>query len=325
MTELLQTVLDQCLDGWAADGDTRRLFHGRGRRYPALEHVAIDQFPPLVLVTLFRTVDEDLLAALVAGLIARLVPAGMTCLAIQRRRGATGEASAQLETAYGELPDGLVAREAGLAYHVDFARGQNTGFFLDMRTARSWVRERAADRSVLNLFAFTCAFSVVARAAGAGRIVNIDLSRASLVQGRDNHRLNDLDTADIHFLDHDIFRSWNKLHRLGRYDLIIMDPPTLQKGSFVVEKDYAKVVRRFGKLLKPEAEVLACLNAPHLGEEFLDEIFARELPGSVRVARLANPPEFVDIDPQAGLKVIQYRYVRPADLPPLADAEPDGD
>lgn len=325
MTALLQAVLDQCGDGWAAEGDARRLFHGRGRRYPALEHVTVDQFPPLVLLTLFRTVDEDLLAALVAGLIERLAPRGMTCLAIQRRRGATGEAAAQLETVYGELPETLVAREAGLAYQLDFSRGQNTGFFLDMRMARRWVRERAAGRSVLNLFAFTCAFSVVARAAGAGRIVNIDLSRASLAQGRDNHRLNQLDTGDIHFLDHDIFRSWNKLHRLGRYDLIIMDPPTLQKGSFVVDKDYAKVVRRFSKLLKPDADVLACLNAPHLGEAFLDDIFARELPGSVRVARLANPPEFADVDPQAGLKVIHYRYTRPAGLPPLDDAEPDGD
>jgi 23S rRNA (cytosine1962-C5)-methyltransferase len=163
----------------------------------------------------------------------------------------------------------------------------------------------------------TCAFSVVARAAGARRIVNIDLSRASLAIGQRNHQLNSLDIRDIHFLDHDVFRSWNKLHRLGRYDIVVMDPPTLQKGSFSVEKDYAKVVRRFSKLLQPEGDVLACLNAPHLGEAFLDDVMQAELPGSERVERLANPPEFADIDEQASLKVVHYRYRRPAHLPPL--------
>lgn len=297
-----------------ADGQAQRLFHGRGRCHPGFEHVCVDWFPPLALVTLFRPLPPGVEQVLLQGLADRLRPAGLAALAVQRR----GEgADVAFEVVHGQLPADLLAREAGLAFRVDPSRGQNLGFFLDMRNARAWLRERAAGRSVLNLFAFTCAFSVVARAAGAARVVNIDLSRPSLSIGRDNHRLNGLATDDIHFLDHDLFRSWNKLHKLGRYDIVVMDPPTLQKGSFVVEKDYGKVVRRFAKLLKPEADILACLNAPHLGEDFLDAVFAQELPGTVRVARLPNPPEFADSDPQAALKVVHYRYTRPADLPPL--------
>ncbi|MFZ5698648.1 MAG: class I SAM-dependent methyltransferase [Pseudomonadota bacterium] len=306
----------------AVDDSARRLFHGRGRLWPGFEQVCIDGFLPLVLVTLFRPLAADVEQALLAGLVERLAPLGMSCLAVQRRDGP----QTRFEVAYGELPASSVAREHGLTFRIDPSRGQNLGFFLDMRHARDWLRERAAGKSVLNLFAFTGAFSVVARAAGASRVVNIDLSRPSLAIGRDNHRRNALSVDDIHFLDHDIFRSWSKLHRLGRYDIVVMDPPTLQKGSFVVEKDYGKVVRRFSKLLQAEADVLACLNAPHLGEDFLDEQFARELPGAARVARLLNPPEFADIDAQAALKVVHYRYVRPAGLPSLAvDSSTDGD
>lgn len=310
----LAAVLTACETGLSrAGGEARRLFHGRGRHWPAFEHVCVDGFPPLVLLTLFRPLPVDLEEALCAALVQRLVPAGMACLAVQHR----DRPGAPVSLRYGALPDELLAQEDGLAWRIDPRRGQNTGFFLDMRHARQWVRSRAAGLSVLNLFAFTCAFSVAARAGGARRVVNIDLSSASLATGRDNHRLNGLSTDDVHFLDHDIFRSWNKLHRLGRYDLVVMDPPTFQKGSFVVERDYGKVVRRFPKLLQAQADVLACLNAPHLGEDFLDEVFARELPGAEKVQRLPNPPEFVDIDPQAALKVVHYRYRRPADLPPL--------
>lgn len=312
-------LLDLCRQRWtAAAGDSRRLLHGRGRAFPGLEHVTVDGFPPLVLVTVFRATDPAIVQALVDGLVARLGPLGMGCLAVQRR-GDAGDGDPLPEVVYGSLPGEPVACEDGLRFRIDPARGQNTGFFLDMRPARQWLRARAGGCAVLNLFAFTCAFSVAARAGGASRVVNIDLSRSSLSLGRDNHRLNRLATDDIHFLDHDIFRSWNKLHRLGRYDLIVMDPPTLQKGSFAAEKDYGKVVRRFPKLLKPESDILACLNAPHLGEDFLDEVFARELPGVQKVARLANPPEFADVDTQAALKVVHYRYRRPDDLPPLQD------
>lgn len=311
----LEILLALCDERMKLDpGEARRLFHGRGRNLVGFEHVCVDRFPPLVLLTLFRPLDRGVEEALLAGLAGHLVPQGMTCLAVQRRGGA----EASVEVVYGTLPEHPFARERELQYGIDPGRGQNLGFFLDMRLARDWLRERVAGKSVLNLFAFTCAFSVVARAGGASRVVNIDLSRPSLAAGRENHRCNGLSLDDVYFFDHDIFRSWSKLHRYGRYDVVIMDPPTQQRGSFIAERDYAKVVRRFPKLLKDGADVLACLNAPHLGEDFLDEVFARELPGAVKVGRLPNPPEFADVDEQAALKVVHFRYTRPPEMPPLA-------
>ncbi len=159
-----------------------------------------------------------------------------------------------------------------------------------MAPGRAWLRERAAGKRVLNLFSFTCAFSVAALAGGAERVVNIDLSRPALALGQANQAANGFGAADVHYLPHNVFRSWKKLHSLGRYDLIVADPPSAQKGSFQVERDYAKVLRRLPKLLAPEAELLICLNAPWLEREWLQALVADNLPGATLAAVLPGAP-----------------------------------
>ena len=67
--------------------------------------------------------------------------------------------------------------ENGLRFRLDLGRNQNTGLFLDMRLGRRWVQEQAAGRRVLNLFAYTCGFSVAAIAGGASQVVNLDMAR----------------------------------------------------------------------------------------------------------------------------------------------------
>ncbi|MGB2035164.1 MAG: class I SAM-dependent methyltransferase, partial [Pseudomonadales bacterium] len=88
------------------------------------------------------------------------------------------------EVRRGALPETAWAEEAGLRYRLDFQRGQNLGFFADMAPGRAWLRERAEGKRVLNLFSFTCAFSVAALAGGAHSVVNIDLSRPALALGQ---------------------------------------------------------------------------------------------------------------------------------------------
>ncbi|MDF1822869.1 MAG: class I SAM-dependent methyltransferase [Alcanivoracaceae bacterium] len=290
------------------EDDCHRLLHGRGGTLPGLDWLVVDRYPPVLVATLFRPPQGLDRARLKAALEARLLPLGCDCLVWQER----GPEGARTEVVCGQLPQAPLAREAGLDFELDFSRGQNIGFFADMVPARRWLAERAQGKRVLNLFSFTCAFSVVSAAAGASRVVNIDLSRPALAQGQRNHAINRLDTSEVHFLPHDIFRSWKKLHSLGRYDLIIMDPPSEQKGSFLARRDYARVVRRLSKLLAPEADLLACLNAPWLGETFLDDAVLGNLPGTARVARLPFAPGFAEADADAGLKVIHYRYQRPS-------------
>lgn len=296
-----------------ADEFPHRLFHGRGGSIPGLEWLTIDRFPPVMVATLFRDPGADAIESLHARLLDELERQGCTALVFQHRHRHPVENVLRA----GELPAQPVAVEGGLRYLLDFGRGQNLGFFPDMAPGRARVHELARGRRVLNLFAFTCSFSVAALAGGADAVVNIDLSRPALTLGQRNHTLNGLDAGRAHFLPHDIFRSWKKLHRLGRYGLVVIDPPSDQKGSFVARRDYARLVRQLHRLLLPEADILACLNAPWLPEAFLDAVMHENLPGVERVERLPLAPGFTEPDPDAALKVIHYRYRRPDSLPPI--------
>ena len=160
--------------------------------------------------------------------------------------------------------------------------------------------------SDLNLFAYTCAFSVAALQGGAQDVFNVDMASGALSIGRDNHRLNGL-AAGAHFLAHDVFSSWGKLTRQGPYDLVIADPPSYQKGSFVAEKDYARLMRRLPALLAPGGHALLCLNSPKRDVAFLQDGMAAEAPGLPFVQRLANPPSFADVSADRSLKVLVYR------------------
>jgi 23S rRNA (cytosine1962-C5)-methyltransferase len=209
----------------------------------------------------------------------------------------------------GSVPEPHGVTEGGSRYLVHVLKGQNHGLFLDMAEGRRWVREHVATRpglKVLNLFAYTCAFSVVARQAGASQVVNVDMSHGALAIGQKNHQLNGL-AAGASFLAHDIFKSWGKVTRGGPYDLVIVDPPSYQKGSFVASKDYARLMRRPPDLLAPGGHALLCLNAPELGLDFLQEQMQALAPSLTFVQRVPNPAVFADISPERSLKVLVYR------------------
>lgn len=282
----------------------QRVFHGRGGLYPGCEHLALDAFPPALLLTSFQALDEAALAAVGEALAARwreLTDEPLSWVYQCRVHGAATRLMA------GALPDPHVVTEAGARYLVHLLRGQNHGLFLDMAEGRRWVRERVqrGDR-VLNLFAYSCAFSVVALQAGASEVVNVDMAAGALATGRANHELNDLQ-AGARFLAHDIFSSWGKLTRGGPYDLVICDPPSFQKGSFVATKDYARLARRLPALLAPGGQALLCLNAPELGVAFLREAVESNAPGLAFVERVANPAAFQDVSAERSLKVLAYR------------------
>lgn len=281
--------------------ETRRLFHGRGRCWPGLEQITVDWLQGVLLVALFREPPQGQLAELQA-MLRGLAPEGVAVL-IQHRYLPDSPGHWLL----GEPCESKVIEEDGLRYQLDLGLKQNNGLFLDMRYGRRWVREQAAGKRVLNLFAYTCGFSVAAIAGGAEQVVNLDMSRAALSRGRDNHRLNDHDLSRVGFLGHELFKSWGKVRKSAPYDLIIIDPPTFQKGSFALTQDYAKILRRLPELLNEDGTVLACVNDPGIGPEFLIQGMAEQAPGLRFVERLENPPEFPEIEVGGGLKALVFR------------------
>ncbi len=158
---------------------------------------------------------------------------------------------APVEVLVGDAITQTIVSENDVKYHIYLGKSQNYGLFLDMKNGRQWVKEHAKGKKILNLFAYTCAFSVVALEAGASGIVNVDNSKAPLTKGRENHRLNHHDLRDVRFEGVDIFKSFGRLKRYGPYDMVISDPPTFQKGSVDIKKDYIKIMRRLPQLLNP--------------------------------------------------------------------------
>jgi 23S rRNA (cytosine1962-C5)-methyltransferase len=132
------------------------------------------------------------------------------------------------------------------------------------------------------------------------------MARGAIAIGQQNHQLNGI-TAGASFLAHDIFSTWGKITRGGPYDLVIVDPPSYQKGSFVATKDYARLLRRLPDLLAPGGHALLCLNAPELGTAFLQDQVHELAPELVFVERVANPAPFADVDEERALKVLVYR------------------
>ena len=282
-----------------------RLFHGRGGLFAGDEHLCLDWYKPVLLLTSFKMLESEQLDELVAAIVAlwqQQRPTETLNLVYQYRHG--GQTLSEL--LHGEVPEQHIVTENGARFLVHLLRGQNHGLFLDMANGRAWVKQHAKHKKVLNLFAYTCGFSVVALQGGADEVVNMDMSKGALSIGKQNHVLNDL-PAGARYLGHDIFKSWGKLTKLGPYDLIVADPPSNQRGSFVATKDYERLLKRLPDLLAPQGEVLLCLNAPELGCDFLMQQVANTAPQLTYIERIANPHIFADIDEQKSLKVLRYR------------------
>ncbi|MGX9415950.1 class I SAM-dependent methyltransferase [Vibrio sp. WJH972] len=287
--------------------EARRLFHGRGQYWEGLEQLTADWLQGQLIVCVYKLQDEDFIAALQQGLSqfcqssAWRDKAGSSIVLQHRYRD-----GAPAEVIVGELNSNPIVEENGLKYQLKLGRNQNMGLFLDMRYGRQWVKDNSAGKRVLNLFAYTCGFSVTAMEGGAESVVNVDMARGALDTGKTNHKLNLHDLSTVHFFAHDIFRSWGKINRYGPYDLIIIDPPSFQKGSFALTKDYRKILRRLPDMLSEEGQVFACVNSPVVKQDFLTNSMAEEAPMLQFERRLDNPPEFVDIDQDANLKVLLF-------------------
>ena len=187
----MQALLD-AIAAMPVATDACRIFHGRGGRFAGCEQWALDAYPPVLVLTSFAPATEEQLAIIGSALQARWqqIAPGQGLNWVFQHRGEALRMAGRSETRLmaGAVPDPHVVTEDGARYRVHVLRGQNHGLFLDMAAGRRWVRAHAAAHRartgqgarVLNLFAYTCAFSVAALQAGAAQVVNVDMGRGSI-------------------------------------------------------------------------------------------------------------------------------------------------
>ena len=309
--------------------DACRIFHGRGGLYPGADHLTLDYYAPVFLLTSFGVgLEKEELESYCSALCETLKDDDddddaddNKLTVVYQCRGANTTAETRLLC--GTVPDPHIVTENNGQdqYLVHLMKGQNHGLFLDMANGRTWLKENCQNKrisSVLNLFSYTCAFSVAALNGGADKVVNVDMSKGALKTGQRNHELNGGISSKASFLSHDIFKTWGKMKRFGPFDCIVVDPPSYQKGSFVAKQDYGKVIRRLPSLLNKEGFALLCLNAPEMNSDFLlDGVIEECGTELVFVERLENPSTFESAFPERALKVLVFQY-RPSDVSNVA-------
>ncbi|MGK0270321.1 MAG: 23S rRNA (cytosine1962-C5)-methyltransferase [Cocleimonas sp.] len=282
----------------------QRIFHGRGHAYKDLSHITIDWLKPLILITLFAPVSKVDLLELVNQLKMRFVQCDS--IQVQHRY----QTSWQVECILGEPLHKLKIRESNLNYMLEFKSGANTGLFLDMKNGRDWVCANSKNKRVLNLFAYTCGFSIAASAGGARSVFNIDMNSPFLNTGRENHRLNKQSLRSIRFDKLNILKSFGRIKKQGPYDLIICDPPTFQKGSIDLARDYSKIIRRLVEFLSEDAKLFLCINTPHIGsitgKEFLLQAMQENAPDFHLIDEIKPPSVFKDIQGK-GTKILIFK------------------
>lgn len=187
------------------------------------------------------------------------------------------EATDPAPAAGAALPESLLVREHGWKLEVRLYDGLSTGLFLDQRDNRGWVsqwakeRARAGPTSVLNTFAYTCAFSVAAALSGA-QTTSVDVSGRYLDWGKRNFAHNGLDAAAHRFAKMDTFEFLGYAKRKGlAYDLMVLDPPSFAAGSkrkgvraWSSVADYARLVREAFGLLRKGGVIFASTNTQEL-------------------------------------------------------------
>ena len=161
----------------------------------------------------------------------------------------------------------LVVKEGGLSFIVNLADYLDTGLFLDHRQARDLVRQRANGCKVLNLFAYTGAFTVYAAHGAALSTTTVDLSKTYLAWAEANLALNQLDGPQHRVVQADAM-AWCHEARSAheRYDIIILDPPTFSnskrtRSDFDVQRDHDELIRDCLELLAPGGVIYFSNNA----------------------------------------------------------------
>jgi 23S rRNA (cytosine1962-C5)-methyltransferase len=155
--------------------------------------------------------------------------------------------------------------EEGVPYLVRLADGLSTGLFLDQRQNRRLVRETCAGKRVLNLFAYTCGFSIAAAVGGAARTVSVDAASVALERGVEGLRhVGHWDPARHAMAAEDAFAWLERAARKDeRFDLVVLDPPSYsrtKKRRFVATSDYAELAALALRVLAPRGRMIACCN-----------------------------------------------------------------
>ena len=178
---------------------------------------------------------------------------------------------------FGEIPEKFISQEQGVQLELSLSEGQKTGYFLDQRINRKFVRTISRGLSVLDCYTNQGGFALNAGIGGAERIAAIDCSETALNAVKRNAELNGL---KIETIKADVAEYLSKaVERNEKWDMIILDPPAFAKNRKSVPKAkaaYAKINRLAMKMLNPNGYLIASSCSHHVFEDVFKDAIYRE-------------------------------------------------
>ncbi len=280
--------------------DAYRIVNGAADGFPGL---TLDRFGDRLQVQFFGPEMLPRRREFVDAVAAMFNPA---CIVVKERLSRSGKSleNAPMEVAFGTRDAAVgTVREGNARFHVDLLDTVNPGLFLDMRHVRLEVEDRframtgavpASDEQpaqssaeingprFLNLFSYTCSFSVHARLGGAAVATNADISGKILDKGRENYALNGLDLRPGEFFRGNALEYVRWAAKKGlKFDGIVLDPPSFArfKGfNFNVREHLMPLVSECAALLNAGAFIMVSSNY----SEFALDTFARDVLAAVR-------------------------------------------
>jgi 23S rRNA (cytosine1962-C5)-methyltransferase len=198
-----------------------RLINGEGDRLPGL---IVDRYADTLVIQISTLGMEKLKDFILEILTRELKPQGILEKSLSPSRKEEGLAPLQ-QTLKGEVKPVQIL-ENGLKFQVDPINGQKTGFFLDQREMRQFVRENAKNKRVLNCFSYTGGFTVYALAGGAIHAESVDISTQAIEEAKINCSLNGFKSQGH---AEDVFEFLRA--RDLAYDMVILDPPAFAKRA----------------------------------------------------------------------------------------------
>lgn len=190
--------------------------------------------------------------------------------------------------------------EYGINFKVNLEDYLDTGLFLDHRETRNMVAKLCHGKRVLNLFAYTCAFSVRAASAGAAFTKSVDMSNTYIAWGKRNFLLNKISLKNHNFVREDCLRFLDlEIAEGSQYDVIIVDPPTISRSKkmkqmFDIQIDYIDLLKKSLVLLKKEKGAVLFFSTNSRKFIFDPHQFVNEGVSIIEISKKTLPIDFHD-------------------------------
>lgn len=296
-TQTISTLLDKAISARESLFDARhetafRLFNGFTEGYPNL---VVDLYGTTLLLHNYANPPEEGYAIVQIAhdfLVNQF--SWINAVIMKTRSGASSEEKQGI-LVYGTKAERRV-QEYGVWYAIDLTMNRDASLYLDTRNLRNWALQHLRGKTVLNTFAYTGSLGVAARAAGAARVLQVDLNRRFLNVAKTSYTLNGFPINKQDFQSGDFFSHMNRLKRAGeRFDCVFIDPPffaTTAKGVVDLEHNQTKLINKVRPLIEDGGYLIAINNALFVsGKAYIETLESLCTDGYLKIEEMIPVPD----------------------------------